>query len=192
MILTITTILSFSSVAKVDPQKAETFIQTVTTEGIEEIVNSNVTQKEKNARFKKLFNNALDVNFIGKFVLGRYWRNASPYQRKNFITTFRKFNIKNWSKHFDLIKGKSFTFYGTSPSSSKNQIFVNSKVPMDDKGKPVTVVWRVRQKDNTLKIVDIIIENVSLAITARNEYTAFINNSPTGIDGLIDNLKSKL
>ena len=43
-----------------------------------------------------------------------------------------------------------------------------------------------------MKIVDIIIENVSLAITARNEYAAFIKNNPGGVDALIANLKSKI
>ncbi len=61
-----------------------------------------------------------------------------------------------------------------------------------DQGNPASVVWRVKQSGNSFKIVDIIIENVSLAITARNEYTAFIKKSPNGIDGLIKDLKAKV
>ena len=61
-----------------------------------------------------------------------------------------------------------------------------------DQGEPAKVVWRVREKGGQYKIVDIIIENVSLAITARNEYTAFIKNNPGGVDALIANLKSKI
>lgn len=61
-----------------------------------------------------------------------------------------------------------------------------------DQGEPAKVVWRVREKNGSFKIVDIIIENVSLAITARNEYTAFIKNNPGGVDALIANLKSKI
>ena len=61
-----------------------------------------------------------------------------------------------------------------------------------DQAEPASVVWRVRQKGNDMKVVDIIIENVSLAITARNEYSAFIKKSPDGVDGLIADLKTKL
>ena len=61
-----------------------------------------------------------------------------------------------------------------------------------DQGEPAKVVWRVREKGGQYKIVDIIIENVSLAITARNEYTAFIKNNPGGVDALIANLKTKI
>lgn len=177
--------------AEIDAAKAETFVKDVTTEGIEKIINADVSQAEKDQRFAELFNRALDLDFIGQFVLGRNWRVATPQQRKDFITVYRQLNISTWSKRFDEFKGKDFIFKGSSPSTSKGQVFVNSVVPMDQ-GEPAKVLWRVREKNGQYKIVDIVIENVSLAITARNEYTAFIKNNPGGIDALIANLKSKI
>lgn len=180
-----------SANATVDAAKAEQFVKEVTAEGIKDIINANIPQKQKDERFAKLFNRALDLDFIGQFVLGRNWRTASAEQRKEFISVYRQLNVSTWSKRFDEFKGKEFIFNGTSPSNSKGQIFVNSVVPMDQ-GEPAKVVWRVREKDGEYKVVDIIIENVSLAITARNEYTAFIKNNPGGVDALIANLKSKI
>lgn len=180
-----------SANAAVDAAKAEQFVKEVTAEGIKDIINANIPQKQKDERFAKLFNRALDLDFIGQFVLGRNWRTASAEQRKEFISVYRQLNVSTWSKRFDEFKGKEFIFKGTSPSNSKGQIFVNSVVPMDQ-GEPAKVVWRVREKNGEYKVVDIIIENVSLAITARNEYTAFIKNNPGGVDALIANLKSKI
>lgn len=176
--------------AEINAQKAEDFVKNITKQGIEEIINSDVTQAEKDQRFAKLFNEYLDLDFIGRFVLGRYWKTATPKQRSEFITVYRELNIKTWSKRFDEFKGKIFIFNGTTPSSSQNQIFVNSTVPMDQ-GAPAKVVWRVKETNGQFKIVDIIIENVSLAITARNEYTSYIRKSPNGLDGLISDLKQK-
>lgn len=180
-----------SANAAVDAAKAEQFVKEVTAEGIKDIINANIPQKQKDERFAKLFNRALDLDFIGQFVLGRNWRTASAEQRKEFISVYRQLNVSTWSKRFDEFKGKEFIFNGTSPSNSKGQIFVNSVVPMDQ-GEPAKVVWRVREKNGEYKVVDIVIENVSLAITARNEYTAFIKNNPGGVDALIANLKSKI
>lgn len=176
--------------AEINAQKAEDFVKNITKQGIEEIINSDVTQAEKDQRFAKLFNEYLDLDFIGRFVLGRYWKTATHKQRSEFITVYRELNIKTWSKRFDEFKGKIFIFNGTTPSSSQNQIFVNSTVPMDQ-GAPAKVVWRVKETNGQFKVVDIIIENVSLAITARNEYTTYIRKSPDGIDGLINDLKKK-
>lgn len=180
-----------TAAAEVDAAKAETFVKEVTAEGIEDIINANIPQAEKDQRFAKLFNRALDLDFIGQFVLGRNWRTATPAQRAEFIKVYRQLNVSTWSKRFDEFKGKEFVFKGTAPSNSAGQIFVNSVVPMEQ-GEPAKVVWRVREKNGQYKVVDIIIENVSLAITARNEYTAFIKNNPGGVDALIANLKTKI
>lgn len=177
--------------ADVNTTQAENFVKKVTQEGIEDIINANVSQQVKDQRFEKLFNDALDLKFIGQFVLGRYWKTATPAQKAAFTDAYRELNIKTWSQRFDEFKGHSFVFTGTTPSTSPNQVFVNSTVDMNE-SEPAKVIWRVKQTGNDFKIVDIIIENVSLAITARNEYTAFIKNNPGGVDALIANLQTKI
>lgn len=180
-----------SAKADINVAQADAFVRKVANEGIEEIINANVSQSVKQQRFEKLFNDALDLDFIGQFVLGRYWKTATPEQRKAFIKVYRELNIKTWSARFDEFKGKSFVFTGSTPSTSKNQIFINTTVAMDQ-GEPAKVVWRIKQNGSNFKIVDIIIENVSLAITARNEYTAFIKNNGGNIDALIADLQKKV
>ena len=190
LVAALSCVWAFGAQAAVDAAKAEAFVKGVTEDGIENIINANIPQAEKDKRFAKLFNSALDIQFIGQFVLGRYWRTATPEQRQEFIDAYRELNVQTWSKRFDEFKGRNFVFKGTDASNSANQIFVNSTVPMEQ-GEPAKVVWRVKQTGNEFKIVDIIIENVSLAITARNEYTAFIKQSPDGVAGLIKNLQEK-
>lgn len=179
--------------ADIDASKAENFIKNVTSQGIEELINSNVSESDKKARFTKLFNEDLDLDYIGKFVLGRYWRTATPKQRNEFIDVYRKLNIQTWSERFNEFKGKHFEFLGTEKAKSKNndQVYVNTQVPMQE-GEPASVKWRVKDTNGKMQIVDIIIENVSLAITAQKEYTSYIQKSPNGIDGLIKDLKAKL
>lgn len=168
---------------------AETFVKQVTHEGIEQIINADVSIEKKDERFEKLFDEYFDLDYIGKFVLGRYWKTATTTQRADFIKAYREFNTKTWSKRFDEFKGRHFDFHGTTPSNSAGQTFVNTTVGMSE-GAPAKVVFRVKEGD-PMKIVDIIIENVSLAITARNEYTAYIQKAPNGIDDLIKDLKQK-
>lgn len=186
-------VLGFATTAKadVDAAKAEAFIKKTTSEGIEQIINANVSQQEKDKRFYNLLNGALDLDFIGQFVLGRNWKTATVEQRKEFISVYRDLNIATWSKRFNEFKGKNFVFKGTTPSSSKGQIFVNSVVPMDQ-GEPAKVLWRVREKNGDFKIVDIVIEGVSLAQASRSEYTTFIKNNSGGLDALIKDLNTKL
>ena len=179
------------SLADINKENAITMVENLTQKGIEEVINSNAPIEEKNRIFKKLFTENLDLDFIGRYVLGRYWRTATPQQKKEFISLYKEFNVKTWSKRFDEFKGKSFVFEGTTSASNPKQVFVNTKVPMPE-GAPVSVKWRVYENKGKLKIIDIFIENVSLAQTARNEYTVFISKSPKGIDGLLENLREKV
>lgn len=194
MLLLVATFLmsfTFNANAQVNAEKAEDFIKSTTAKGVEEIINANVSDAEKDKRFYDLLNGALDMDFIGQFVLGRNWRTATPTQRADFIKVYRDLNIKTWSKRFNEFKGKNFVFKGTSPSTSKGQVFVDTEVPMDQ-GAPAKVLWRVREKGNDYKIVDIVIEGVSLAQASRSEYTSFIKNNPGGLDALIKDLNDKL
>ncbi len=184
-------IFCIKAYADMDSVAAEKFIKDTTAEGVEQIINADIPQAEKDKRFHKLLDGALDLDFIGQFVLGRNWKTATPQQRDQFITTYRDLNILTWSKRFNEFEGKNFVFKGTTPSTSKGQVFVNTVVPMDQ-GEPAKVLWRVREKNGTYKIVDIVIEGVSLAQASRSEYTAFIKNNPGGLDALISDLKEKL
>lgn len=185
--------LGFVQVVKadIDKNQAVNMVQNVTKEGIEKIINSNDSIEERNKVFRTLFTENLDLDFIGKYVLGRYWRVATPAQKKEFIELYKEFNVQTWSQRFDEFKGKEFVFEGTSAANNPNQIFVETNVPMQE-GAPASVKWRVNDVNGKLKIIDIIIENVSLAQTARNEYTSFIAKSPKGIDGLLENLRAKM
>lgn len=194
MLLLVATFLmsfTFNANAQVNAEKAEDFIKSTTAKGVEEIINANVSDAEKDKRFYDLLNGALDMDFIGQFVLGRNWRTATPTQRADFIKVYRDLNIKTWSKRFNEFKGKNFVFKGTSPSTSKGQVFVDTEVPMDQ-GAPAKVLWRVREKGNDYKIVDIVIEGVSLAQASRSEYTSFIKNNPDGLNALIKDLTDRL
>ena len=177
--------------AAIDKEKAQSMIEDLTSKGIEGIINSSATEKEKVEVFRTLFTQNLDLNFIGKYVLGRYWRSATPTQQKEFIELYKEFNVKTWSKRFDEFKGKKFVFDGVSNSSNADQVFVNTYVPMEGNA-PISVKWRVYERKGELKVIDIIIENVSLAQTSRNEYSSFIAKSPKGVEGLLENLRLKL
>ncbi len=181
---------SFNAQA-IEANKAQSFIENLTNEGIKELVNTNASKNEKQEKFKELFDKNLDLDFIGRFVLGRYWRSASPQQKKDFLSAYKNYNVRTWSERFDEFKGKNFKFLGTTPSNSKNQIFVDTQVDLGGGQKPAKVVWRVmEQKNGAYKVVDIIIEDVSLAISARTEYSAFIKNNKGGIDALIKKLEN--
>ena len=49
-------------------------------------------------------------------------------------------------------------------------------------------MWRVRERKNELKVIDMQVEGVSLLRTKRNDFEMILNNQ--GIDGLIVTLQN--
>jgi phospholipid transport system substrate-binding protein len=60
---------------------------------------------------------------------------------------------------------------------------------MRPSGAPLSYDWRVRSAQADPKIVDVVVEGVSLLITQRSDFSSVI--SQNGIDGLIRSLKEK-
>jgi phospholipid transport system substrate-binding protein len=66
---------------------------------------------------------------------------------------------------------------------------VQSELALKD-GRKIIVNWRVRSKTEP-KIIDVIVEGVSMAITQRDEFSAIINQNGGKIDGLLTALRKK-
>lgn len=171
--------------AATDP--AIQFVNTLADDIITNVLSSSAPLTEKLAVFRTKFQNALDLKYIGQFVLGVHWRKATPQQRETFLTAFMDFTTKSWADKFSMYTGQKIVFTG-SHSASKGQIFVNSVVQNNP---PAEVIWRLREKDGQYKIIDIIVEGVSMAMSYRNEYAAFLQANNGNLDKLTQTLQEK-
>ena len=121
-------------------------------------------------------------------VLGVYWKKATEQEKQDFMEAFTDLTTKTWTDRFGLYEGQDIVFQGTRNAPQKNQIYVDSKINNDP---PIEVIWRLRQKDGTYKIVDIVVEDVSMVMSYRNEYTSVLQQNNGSVQTLIDLLKDK-
>jgi ABC-type transporter MlaC component len=64
-----------------DAQDARAFVANLGNQAIQ-VLGPSVTPAQRVARFRQLFQNDFDVPGIGQFVLGRYWRTATPEEQQ--------------------------------------------------------------------------------------------------------------
>ena len=166
---------------------AITFVNDLADNVINNILTANVSQEDKMARFKTEFESALDLKNIGQLVLGVYWRKASAEERTAFLNAFMDFTTKTWADRFNLYQGQKIIFTGAR-NAEKKQLYVDSVIQNNP---PVEVIWRLKQKDNAYRIIDIIIEGVSMAMSYRNEYSSFLQTHSGDINALTKELKTK-
>jgi phospholipid transport system substrate-binding protein len=167
---------------------ASAFMQKLGNAAIDELTDPAVPAPERQARFRRLLNDHFDMAAISRFVLGRYWRTANEAQRAEFQKLFEDFVVVSYSARFSEYRGEAFKVSGSNAESG-GTVLVHSKIDMPT-SEDIRVDWRLRPRDGTFAIVDIIVEGVSMAVTQRSEFASVIQ-SRGGVDGLIEALRTK-
>jgi phospholipid transport system substrate-binding protein len=168
-------------------QGAKDFIISMGQRGIDFLANPNITIEAKKAEFAKLLDSSFDMSTIGRFSLGTYWKVATPAQKKEYQKLFRSMIIKVYSQRFSDYKGQNFDVQSVRKETDKDYIVTSFIVP--DDGAKVQVDWRVRHKNGGYKVVDIIVENVSMAQTQRADFASVIQRGGGNVDVLLDHLR---
>ncbi|MBO6826760.1 MAG: ABC transporter substrate-binding protein [Sneathiella sp.] len=146
---------------------------------------------EKRKEFDRLLARDFDMRLIGRFVLGKNWRAASKEEREEYLTVFQEYIVNTYQKRIGEYSGENLNILKAKELNAKEQL-VNSEI-IRPNGPAIKLDWRVRRnKAGELKIVDIIVENVSMALTHREEFASVISSNGGKVSGLIDKLKSHL
>ena len=166
------------------------YVMEMTTNAINTLTNKSISQNEKESQFGKLFDKNFDVPSISRFVLGKYWKQASLDQKKNFIKAFRNYVVKTYSSRFNEYSGEKLKLVNYENEKNPKIFLVHTILERED-APVIKVDWRIGKKKDRFVILDIIIEGISLAITQRSEFVSVIDQNEGSIDQLISLLKER-
>lgn len=165
---------------------AESFVNTMAKKGIEFLGRTDQSQTQKTESFRRLLEDNFDMETIGRFTLGRYWKTATPEQRTTYQRLFKKRIIDIYSGRFSEYNGQTFKTNGARADGDKDFIVASNIVAA---GQPnVLVEWRVRNNGGKFRVVDVIVEGVSMSLTQRSDFSAVIQRGGGDIQALIDHL----
>lgn len=168
---------------------AQNYVENMGKRALSFLSNTSLSQDQKKAEFRKLLNDSFDMETIGRFALGRYWREASPDQKKEYQRLFRNMIVDVYSKRFEDYKGQKFETRDWRADGTKDAIVTSFIIPQE--GPEVQVDWRVRYKNGRYQIVDVIVEGVSMSVTQRSDFSSVIQRGGGDVKVLISYLKEK-
>jgi phospholipid transport system substrate-binding protein len=176
-----------------DTSDAKQLVTTIAEKGIEEVLTADVSDAEKIEKFRTLFTTYFDIPSIARFVLGRNWRSASKEEQDRFVDLFREVNVYTWARRFKDYNGERLMVVSATEDGDKGA-FVDTKVEQTGGQEPLVVRWRLRARNDGpmgMRVVDLVVEGVSMAITYRSEYASVIQNQG-GVRALNDLLARQL
>ncbi len=173
------------TVALAGPEAAKSFVDSVAKQVIN-VAKGDSPTKTKEAKIESIFADKVDINFIARFVLGKHWRSASPAQQSRYVAAYRPFILKNYASKLAKYSGQT---YELKNARADGDASVVTMVIHDNGGEDINVDYRMRG-DGSFKIVDIMVEGVSLLSTQRSEFNGIVESK--GVDGLIEALKKQV
>ncbi len=168
---------------------AGAFLESLNQDAFAKLTDPSHSQAQKEQNFRDLFRRTFDLPAISSFVLGKHWRRASTPQRQDFTDAFEELHMRRFLPMFAKSPADIFSVLKIQQHAAKSNLsLVRTKIDWPEQ-KPISVVWRIRDKDGRYKVLDLVVEGVSMAITLRHEYGAVVKTH--GIDGLIAIVREK-
>jgi phospholipid transport system substrate-binding protein len=170
---------------------ATALIQRLGTEAVDILKNKDSTTfEQREAMFKDILTEGFDIRTISRFVIGKYWRQMSDEQKAAYNDVFVDFITRVYAARFDAYSGETFEMVQTVKDSS-DDYWVRTRIHRPDGGQPIAVDYRVRHlKDGTDKVIDVVVEGISMLNTHRVEFASVVNKR--GVDGLIEDLHARI
>jgi len=183
-------------------EEAAEFIKQLADKALTSLKNEEATLADQEIHFREILLEGFDVKYIGKISLGRHRKQATQENLDNYYDLFPKYLVKFYTSHLTKLDTRE-VHVGKILPIGKRDMFVRTKI-IDGEDKSYDVDWRVRPQkslnnangDNAddatekrhFKIIDVIIEGISMARTQRDSFTSRITES--GVSGLIDFMQS--
>jgi phospholipid transport system substrate-binding protein len=188
IIPTISSPASFGAeLGKLTPEKAEEFINQIGREFISILQASEEKNSSRELKLRALLENTFDFSTISRVALGRTWKKIKEEKRIEYRKLFQEYFLHKYSTKLAGYRKLSFTVIDTK-TAGKRDMLVTTVIARPE-AKDVKVGWRVRRHEETLMVLDIVVEDLSMLTTQRSEYSSVIKNH--GLDGLMSRLRSQ-
>ncbi len=143
-----------------------------------------ISESVKKQKIISEVDRVIDADWIGRFVLGKNYKDATDAQKTRFMDLYRQFMINTYGPKFKNYNGKSFKVISVDQQSG----FYVAKCEFlpKESNVAINVQFRVKDRNDKLAVLDFVTEGISLIETQRSEFNSAI--SEKGIEKFIDDL----
>ncbi len=176
--------------ADTDGPKAEAFMGDIGQHVINLLTDKKISDQERADQFRAILDSKFNLKSVGKFVLGRHWKQATDDQKQKFLQLFKETTVASYSTRFKEYSTEKFEILGHRQESDGGVTVLTHIVR--PKGEPIPIDWKIFEKNGEYRIYDVILEGISMGITQRSEFSAVIQKGGNGIESINKALDDKL
>ncbi len=140
------------------------------------------------ADFERILSRYGDMQIVAASVLGPPWRGASSAQKQAFTTAFQGYLARKYGKQFRDYDDASVAIR-RARDGGKSGVLVETAITRTGR-QPFAVEWQVSERSGAPRVVNLIIEGVSLLTNERAEVGALLEASGGNVDRLISTMNA--
>jgi len=153
------------------------------------VVNGPGSISSKRVAMTRIIDSDVDVDGIGRFCLGRYWRQATPEQQKQYLKLFREVLVTNITAKLGDYQGVTFTMGRSRPQDEEAVV---STTVIRPNNPPSAVDWLISNPSSDPKVVDVVAEGTSLRLTQRQDYASYLAHNNNSVEALITAMRNQV
>jgi phospholipid transport system substrate-binding protein len=124
---------------------------------------------------------------MSKLVLGRNWKRLDAAERDEFVDEFTTYLANDYGSRLDRYEQEKVAVEGEEPKP-RGDVVVKTKI-VGGANHGAIIDYRMRKQGEDWKIIDVVIEGISLVANFRDQFKEVIARS--GPEGLIRKLEEK-
>lgn len=167
------------------------FIKTLAEKAIASLTIKELSKGEREKRFRALMLDSFAIPGIARFVLGRHWPRASEQEKSEYLKLFEDLMVATYTQRFSKYAGETLEIE-QAEVRGENDTLVYSTIKRIDGAQPIKVAWRVRGKPGGFKIVDVIVEGISMVQTQKSEFASFIQQHDGNLGALLTEIRKRI
>lgn len=184
LVFALTAALSFHEPAFA--QDARGFIQETADQVLVVLKNESLASKQKVRELEEIAYGRFDFDTMSRLVLARNWSKLTPEQQKQFVQEFRQHLSVTYGKNIENYRNETIEVTGDR-EEARGDWTVKTKILRG--GDDILVDYRLRKVDGQWKIIDVVIERVSLVANFRSQLQDVVTNQ--GADAMLRMLREK-
>ncbi len=172
-------------------EQARAFIESLSSEAVAVIADKTMSEDKRLRELHRLFVKGFDTRSIGRFAAGRHWRRASKRQLEEYQRLFEIFVVKSSAQRLNDYASERLEIRNVRKADGSHGDVIVFSHFIRRSGPPVRFDWRVRANGEGHRIVDVMVEGISMVITQRAVFNSVIRESGGNFDGLIAALRQQ-
>lgn len=142
---------------------------------------------QRRAELEKIADARFDFRTMSRLVMGRNWKRLGPEQRDEFEHEFKTYLANDYGSRIERYDQEDVVVLGEEPRP-RGDVVVATRIS-GGRNDGALVDYRMRNRDGHWRIIDVVIEGISLVANFRDQFREVVSHG--GPQDLLRKLREK-